>query len=119
MAQALTHAPTAFAPFPQSPSVQDAYSRFVAAITATTPHYVGCCADALDIEERAQHVSEVLDAVERYLGHVIRDTSASSARHVADMRDAADQLSDCASDVAGTMHAAANAAWCDEPRRVA
>jgi hypothetical protein len=39
------------------------------------PHQIRYCADRRDLEERAEHIEEVLSAVLDYVGVIVRDTA--------------------------------------------
>ena len=56
---------------------QTAHLDLVARLAATRPHQIVAIADRMDIEERAEHVRDVLGAVLSYVGTVVTDTNAN------------------------------------------
>lgn len=69
------------------------------------PRLIGLRADRADIEERAEHLQKVLDAVTSYVRAVVGDTRyhASCTIH-----DETGFLADAASDIIGALRDAAN-----------
>lgn len=95
------------------------YANFVAAITATVPTPIGIYAEAIDVEERAQHVDAVMKAAMEYVAAIVRDTAASSSAHI-DCAYIAGCMDDYRGEATGELIEAANQLWRDESgRRVA
>lgn len=116
MAQTLAHAPSVVSIPAQDLTVSQLYANFVAAITATVPNPIGCCAEALDVEERAQHIEAVMTAAMKYVAAITRDT-ASVATAPIDWKYVEGCMDDYRGEAVGEILAAANQMWNDSPRR--
>jgi hypothetical protein len=64
------------------------------------PHLIGLRAGAADIEERAEHLRKVLDAVTSYVKAVVGDTRYHAARTI---EDETGFLVNAASDIVGAL----------------
>ena|SRR5258708_3828782 len=96
---------------PSDSLVQVVYAEFVAVLTGAAPRAIPLDADALDLEDRADHVSRVFSALSAYLA-VILDDTAQNVPGGLDLRDAEAILADLAADLTGTIqHAADGMAW--------
>ena len=96
---------------PSTNPVQAAYADFVAALAGHPPRPIPVYADAVDLEDRADHLQKVLTALSAYLT-VILDDTAQNVPGGLDLRQVDALLSDLASDVTGTLqHAAERMAW--------
>jgi hypothetical protein len=69
------------------------------------PHLIGLKADAGDIEERAEHLRKVLDAVTSYVKAVVGDTRYHAACSI---DDETGFLVNAASDIVGALRQGAN-----------
>src|ERR1700678_3323825 len=56
-------------------TIQTAHLDLVARLATTRPHQIIAIADRHDVEERAEHVRDVLGAVLAYIGTVVADTN--------------------------------------------
>jgi hypothetical protein len=92
-------------------AVRAAYAEFVAALAGHPPRSIPIDADAIDVEDRADHLNKVLSALSAYVT-VILDDTAQNAPGGLNFRHIEAALSDLASDVTGTIQRAAdNLAW--------
>jgi hypothetical protein len=91
---------------PVSP-VRVAHAEFVAALAGRPPRTIPLEADAIDLEDRADHLNTVFNALSAYL-NVILDDTAQNVPGRLDLRDAEAFLADLASDVTGTIQRAAD-----------
>ena len=88
--------------------VQSAHLDLVTRLAATRPHQIVAIADRLDVEERAEHVRDVLDAALSYVGAVVVDTNANLPVGSLDGVSVMRCLSELAGDVAGRLLNAAD-----------
>ena len=96
---------------PSTNPIQAAYAEFVAALAGHPPRRIPVYADAVDLEDRADHLKKVLDALSVYVAAILDDTAQNVPGGV-DLRFIDALLSDLASDVTGTLqHAAERLAW--------
>jgi hypothetical protein len=75
------------------------------------PNRISYCADARDLEERAKHIGQILNATLDYVGAVVRDTAyvvPDGALDQADQKYMLGLITDVASDVAGFIVNAAD-----------
>jgi hypothetical protein len=92
---------------PSASPVRAAYAEFIAALAGHPPRPIPLDADAIDLEDRADHLDKVLSALSVYVA-VILDDTAQNVRGSLDLRDAEAVLADLASDVTGTIQQAAD-----------
>jgi hypothetical protein len=92
--------------------VQPAHAEFVATLAGHAPRTIPLDADAIDLEDRADHLSKVFSALSVYLA-VLLDDTAQNVPGGLDLRDAEGVLADLASDLTGTIQRAADsmAGW--------
>jgi hypothetical protein len=95
----------AYARAPSNP-VCAAHAEFVAALAGHPPQTIPLDADAIDLEDRADHLSEVLSALSDYLAVILDDTAQNVPGRI-DFRHIEAVLADLASDVIGTIQHAA------------
>ena len=69
------------------------------------PHLIGLRASGADIEERAEHLRKVLEAVTSYVKAVVGDTRYHAASTI---EDETGLLTDATSDIVGALRQAAN-----------
>jgi hypothetical protein len=69
------------------------------------PHLMGLRASGADIEERAEHLRKVLEAITSYVKAVVGDTRYHAACTI---HDETGFLADAASDIVGALHQAAS-----------
>ncbi len=84
-----------------------AHAEFVAALAGHPPRTIPLDADAIDLEDRAEHLDNVLRVLSVYLT-VILDDTAQNVHGRLDLRDAEGVLTDLASDVTGAIQRAAD-----------
>jgi hypothetical protein len=96
---------------PSTNPVRAAHAEFVTAVAGQPPWPIPLFADATDLEDRADHLNKVLNALSAYLTAVLDDT-AQNVPGGLDCRQVDALLSDLASDVSGTLqHAVELMAW--------
>jgi hypothetical protein len=93
---------------PSTNGVRSAHAEFVAAVAARPPWPIPIHADPSDLEDRAEHLKSVLDAVSGYLNTIL-DDSAQNLPGGLDLRQIDALLQDLASEVSGTLRKAADA----------
>ena len=114
MAQADDVINTAHAPVPgadaKAPAnpVRSAHADFVTAVAKQPPWPLPLFADASDLEDRADHVKKVLNAVSAYVTAILDDT-AQNVPGGLDLRQVDALLADLASEATGTVQGAADA----------
>jgi hypothetical protein len=84
-----------------------AHAAFVTALSGHLPRAIPLNADALDLEDRADHLATVLKALSVYLT-VILDDTAQNVPGSLDLRDAEGLLADLTSDLTGAIQRAAD-----------
>ena len=89
-------------------TVQTAHLDRVARLATTRPHQIVAIADRVDIEERAEHVRDVLGAVLAYVGTVVADTNDSLPVGLLDGAFVMSSISELAGNVAGGLLNAAD-----------
>ncbi len=88
-----------------------AHVEFVAALAGHPPRTIPLDADAIDLEDRAEHIDKVLGALSVYVA-VILDDTAQNVPGTLDLPEVEAVLADLASDVTGAIqHAADGMAW--------
>ena len=92
---------------PSTSPVRFAYAGFVATLAAYPPRPIPIDADAIDLEDRADHLDKVFGALSVYVT-VILDDTAQNVPGTLDLRDVEAILADLASDVTGTIQHAAD-----------
>ena len=92
---------------PSASPVRAAHTDFVAALAGHPPRPIPLEADAIDLEDRADHLDTVLRALSVYLA-VVLDETAQNVPGSLDLRDVEAILSDLASDVTGAIQYAAD-----------
>jgi hypothetical protein len=91
--------------------VRAAYVELVAALAGHPPRPVSIDADATDLEERADHLNKVLNALSAYLTAMLEDI-AQNVPGGLDLRQVDALRSDLASDMSGTLqHSVERTAW--------
>jgi hypothetical protein len=91
---------------PASP-VCAAHAEFVATLAGHPPRPIPIDADAIDLEDRADHLDRVFGALSVYVTVILDDTAQNVPGRI-DFRDVEAVLSDLASDVTGTIQLAAD-----------
>jgi hypothetical protein len=87
--------------------VGQAHAKFVAALAGHPPRPIPLEADALDLEDRADHLNRVLSQLSVYLTLILDDTAQNAPGRV-ELCDAEAVLADLASDVTGAIQHAAD-----------
>jgi hypothetical protein len=96
-------------PFP-SPALA-AHAAFVTALSGHPPRTIPLDADALDLEDRADHLGAVFSALSVYVA-VILDDTAQNVPGTLDLPHVEAILSDLAADMTGAIqHAAEDMGW--------
>jgi hypothetical protein len=86
--------------------VSVACAEFVAAIAGHPPQPIAMDADAIDLEDRADHLGKVFSALSVYVTVILDDTAQNVPGRL-DLPDAEGVLADLASDLTGTIRHAA------------
>jgi hypothetical protein len=87
--------------------VRAAHDAFVTALAGHPPQPIPVDADAIDLEDRADHLDKLLGALSVYLTVILDDTAQNSPGRL-DLRDAEAILADLGSDLTGAIQHAAN-----------
>jgi hypothetical protein len=97
---------------PSTAAVHLAHAEFTGALAAHPPRPIPIYADALDLEDRADHLAEVFRALSAYVAVVLDDT-AQNVPGGLDLLDAEGLLADLAADLTDTIQRAADgmAGW--------
>ena len=90
-----------------SPSVHIEHTALIARLVPLKPHQIRYCADRRDLEERAEHIQQVLSAVLLYVDVIVRDTASVAPGGSIDREYLTGLITDLAGDIAGSI---ANAA---------
>ena len=88
-------------------AVLAAHAEFVAALAGHPPRTMPLDADAIDLEDRADHLGKVFGALSVYVTLILDDTAQNIPGRL-DLRDAEAVLADLASDVTGTIQKTAD-----------
>jgi hypothetical protein len=81
-------------------TVEGAHIGLIEVLAVSTPSRILHIADAQDLEERAEHLQQVLGAVLDYVGAIVADTGHVANGGSIDQGDLLDSISDAAGDVA-------------------
>jgi hypothetical protein len=92
---------------PSASLVRAAHAEFVAALAGHPPRPIPLEADAIDLEDRADHLNTLLSALSVYVTVVLDDT-AQNVPGSLDLRDTEGVLADLASDLTGAIQNAAD-----------
>ena len=84
-----------------------AHAEFAAALAGHPPRTIPLDADAIDLEDRADHLDKVLGALSVYVT-VILDDTAQNVPGGLDLRDVEAVLADLSSDMTGAIRLAAD-----------
>jgi hypothetical protein len=84
-----------------------AHAEFAAALAGHPPRSIPLDADAIDLEDRADHLDKVLGALSVYLTVILDDTAQNTPGRL-DLRDAEAVLADLVSDLTGAIQHAAD-----------
>jgi hypothetical protein len=87
--------------------VRAAHAEFIAALSGLPPRPIPLEADALDLEDRADHLDKVFAALSVYVSLVLDDT-AQNVPGSLDLRDVEGLLADLAADLTGAIQQAAD-----------
>ena len=93
---------------PSTNPVRMAHAKFVATVAGESPWPLPLDPDASDLEDRADHLKKVLNALSVYVTAILDDTAQNVPGGI-DLRYIDALLSDLASDVTGTIQRAADA----------
>jgi hypothetical protein len=103
-----TKPPPGARPTPTFSTVEEAHSGLIERLAGSKPHSILCIADARDLEERAEHLQQVLGAVHDYVGAIVADTDHVAPGGSIDRKHLLGLISDVAGDVAGSIANAAD-----------
>jgi hypothetical protein len=92
---------------PSTSPVPAAHAEFVAALAGQPPRSIPVDVDALDLEDRADHLSTVFNGLSAYLTAVL-DETVQNVQGGLDLRNIEAVLSDLASDLTGAIQHAAD-----------
>jgi hypothetical protein len=92
---------------PEAGPVRAAHAEFVRVLVGKPPRTIPLMADAIDLEDRADHLGQVFWALSAYVTVVLDDTAQNVPGRL-DLRDAEGVLADLASDVTGAIQKAAD-----------
>jgi hypothetical protein len=93
-------------PKPSASPVHAAHAEFVAALAGYPPRTIPLEPDAIDLEDRADHLGKVFSALSVYLTLILDDTAQNVPGRL-DLPHVEGILSDLASDLTGTLQHAA------------
>jgi hypothetical protein len=93
---------------PTCSTVEEAHAGLIERLAVLRPYRILYIADAQDLEDRAEHVQQVLGAVLDYVGAIVADTSHVSPGGSIDRKYILGLISDLAGDVAGSIANAAD-----------
>jgi hypothetical protein len=93
---------------PSTKPVWATHAELVSGLAENPPRPIPVDADAIDLEERAEHLKQVLHALSVYVTAILDDT-AQNVPGGLDLRYIDALLADLASDVKGTIQGAADA----------
>jgi peptide subunit release factor 1 (eRF1) len=86
-------------------TIRAAHVELVATLAGHPPRPIPVYADAIDLEDRAEHLEKVLKALSAYLTTILDDT-AQNVPGGLDLRQVDAVLCDLVSEVSGTVHQA-------------
>src|ERR1700733_14714183 len=89
-------------------TVEEAHTGLIERLAVFKPSRILYIADAQDLEERAQHLQQILGAVLDYVGAMVVDTSHVAPGGAIDRKYLLGLISDLAGDVAGSIVNAAD-----------
>jgi hypothetical protein len=92
---------------PSTCPIGEAHAEFVAAVAGHPPRPIPLEADAIDLEDRADHLGEVFAALSVYVALILDDTTQNAPGRL-DLRDAERALADLSSDLTGAIQRAAD-----------
>jgi hypothetical protein len=92
---------------PSTSPIRSAHAKFVAALVGYPPRPIPVDADAIDLEDRADHLDKVLSVLSVYLTVILDDTTQNVPGRI-DFRHIEAVLADLASDVTGAIQHAAD-----------
>jgi hypothetical protein len=84
-------------------SVEGAHAGLIERLAVLKPYRILYIADAQDLEERAEHLQQVLGAVLDYVGAIVTDTDHVAPGGSIDRKYLLGLISDVAGDVAGSI----------------
>jgi hypothetical protein len=102
----ITGAPPKPSTAPVSSPIRTAFAEFLAGLREHPPRPIPMIADSIDLQDRADHLNEVLGGLAGYLT-VILDDTAQNAPGGLDLCDAEAILADVAYDLSGAIQRAA------------
>ncbi len=93
---------------PTFSTVEEAHAGLIERLAVLRPYRILYIADAQDLEERAEHLQQVLGAVLDYVGAIVADTSHVAPGGSINRKYLLGLISDLAGDVAGSIANAAD-----------
>jgi hypothetical protein len=94
-------------PAPTFSTVEAAHTRLIERLSRSKPHRVLYIANARDLEDRAEHLQQVLGAVLDYVGAIVAGTDHVAPGRLIDRKYLLGLISDLAGEVAGSISNAA------------
>ena len=94
-------------PAKPSTEIQTAHAFLVARLAALRPHNIRFHADTADLEERADHVRDILGATLDYVASVLADSADNCPIGLLDGAYVMGCIGDLSSDIAGKLRRAA------------
>jgi hypothetical protein len=95
-------------PTPTFSTVEEVHTSLIERLAVLKPSRILYIADARDLEERAEHLQQVLGAVLDYVAAIVADTSHVSPGGSIDRKNLLGMISDLAGDIAGSIPNAAD-----------
>jgi hypothetical protein len=95
-------------PAPAFSTVEEARTGLIARLAGSKPNRILYIADTQDLEERAEHLQQILGAVLDYVGAIVADTDHVAPGGSIDRKYLLGLISDLAGDVAGSISNAAD-----------
>jgi hypothetical protein len=95
-------------PAPTFSTVEEAHSDLVERLSGSKPHRILYIADARDLEERAEHLQQVLGAMLDYVGAIVADTDHVAPGGSIDRKYLLGLISDVVDDIAGSISSVAD-----------
>jgi hypothetical protein len=95
-------------PAPTFSTVEEAHTVLIERLVVLKPYRIRYIADAQDLNERAEHLQQLLGAVLDYVGSIVADTSHVAPGGSIDREYLLGLISDLAGDVAGSIANAAD-----------
>ena len=93
---------------PTFSTIEEAHASLIGRLSSSKPHRILYVADARDLEQRAEHLQQVLAVVLDYVGAIVTDTDHVAPGGSIDRKYLLGLISDVAGNVAGSISNAAD-----------